>query len=76
MDGMLNVGLMWIRATPATQALARVAEARTWAGWEQLVLHEELNYNATFATIFDTSDSLVVSCRKTHRPSSRTLRRR
>ena len=43
--GMLNVGLMWIRSTEATRKLAEVSEARTWAGWEQLIFNKELNFN-------------------------------
>lgn len=31
----LNVGIMWIRSTPATLELARRSENRTWSGWER-----------------------------------------
>ncbi|KAL1521958.1 hypothetical protein AB1Y20_021604 [Prymnesium parvum] len=37
---------LWIRATPATAALLRRAEARTWGAWDQLVFSEELNWGA------------------------------
>ena len=37
----LNVGLMFVRATDATAALARRVENRTRGGWEQGVFNEE-----------------------------------
>ena len=40
----LNVGLMFVRATDATAALARRVENRTRGGWEQGVFNEELSW--------------------------------
>ena len=40
----LNVGLMFVRATAATAALARRVENRTRGGWEQGVFNEELSW--------------------------------
>ena len=39
-----QVGLMFVRATDATTALARRVENRTWGGWEQGVFNEELSW--------------------------------
>ena len=41
----LNVGIMWMRSTPATLELARRSENRSWVGWEQQIFNEELNFN-------------------------------
>lgn len=41
-----NVGLMWLRSTPAVHAMTVRVENRTWGGWEQEVFNEELNFNA------------------------------
>jgi hypothetical protein len=41
----LNVGIMWVRSTDGTRELSRRAENRSWAGWEQQVFNEELNFN-------------------------------
>jgi len=40
----LNVGIMWVRSTPGTIALAVRSENRSFVGWEQQVFNEELNY--------------------------------
>ena len=45
---MLNIGLMWMRATHRMAALARRAENRTRAGWDQYIFTEELNFNTAF----------------------------
>mmetsp|Transcript_21808 Transcript_21808/g.44075 ORF Transcript_21808/g.44075 Transcript_21808/m.44075 type:complete len:155 (-) Transcript_21808:84-548(-) len=37
---------MWIRSTPKTLELARRSENRSFAGWEQEIFNEELNFNA------------------------------
>ena len=48
---LLNVGSLWIRATPATRTLVDRVFNRTWLSGEQLTLNEELNYNDDFAGI-------------------------
>lgn len=40
----LNVGIMWMRSTAGTRELSRLAENRSWVGWEQQVFNEELNF--------------------------------
>jgi len=39
-----NVGLMWVRSSRETIALARRCEARSVGGWEQGLFNEELNF--------------------------------
>ena len=41
---MLNVGLIFIRSTPATISLVQRVEKRSFAAWEQAVFNEELNF--------------------------------
>ena len=36
---LLNVGLMWIRSTPATREAAAYAMNRSWGGWDQVTLN-------------------------------------
>lgn len=43
---MLNVGLIWMRATPQMVALVTRVQNRTWAGWEQAIFSEELNWGS------------------------------
>lgn len=43
---MLNVGLMWLRSTPDVLATVKRVQNRTWAGWEQAVFTEELNWRS------------------------------
>ena len=43
---LYNVGLMFVRSTPATIALARRSESRSFGGWEQGIFNEELNFNS------------------------------
>lgn len=47
----LNVGIMWLRSTDGTRELSRRAENRSWAGWEQQVFNEELNFNSELAGV-------------------------
>ena len=42
--GLLNVGLLFVRATASTLALVRRVENRSAAGWEQAVLNEEVAF--------------------------------
>ena len=42
--GLLNVGLVFMRATASTLALVRRVENRSAAGWEQAVLNEEIAF--------------------------------
>ncbi len=46
---LLNIGLWWMRSTNATRLLARRAENRTWGGWDQFVVNEELQFNREVA---------------------------
>ena len=48
--GLFNVGLMWIRASASTVALATRCVNRSFAGWEQGVFNEELGFG-TGATL-------------------------
>jgi len=41
---MLNVGLLWVRSSEQTRRLAVRVENRTWAGWDQYIFNEEINY--------------------------------
>ena len=41
---LLNVGLIWWRATAATLQLALRVENRTFGGWEQAILNEEASF--------------------------------
>ena len=42
----LNVGLMWIRSSPASVSLVRRVQNRTFAGWEQGLFNEELSHRS------------------------------
>lgn len=48
---LLNIGLFWMRASNATLELARRVENRTWAGWDQYVVNEELQFNPDFRNV-------------------------
>jgi hypothetical protein len=48
---LLNVGNIWIRSTSSTRALVDRVANRTWLGWDQLILTEELAFNRAFAGI-------------------------
>jgi len=48
---MINIGLLWIRSTPHTRMLVLRTENRTWAGWDQYIFTDELNFNPAFDTI-------------------------
>ena len=47
----LNVGIMWVRSTVGTRELSRLAENRSWVGWEQQVFNEELNFRAELLAV-------------------------
>ena len=47
----LNVGIMWLRSTDRTRTLTRRCENRTFAGWEQGVFNEEINFNAELSSV-------------------------
>ena len=47
----LNIGLMWMRRTPLTLALAERVLNRTRGAWDQLVLNEELSFGVAFRNI-------------------------
>ena len=42
----INVGLMWLRSTPATLSLVRRVHNRTMAGWEQALFNEDLQFRS------------------------------
>ena len=44
---LLNVGLMYVRASDEVRALARRCEQRAPGGWEQGIFNEELAYGST-----------------------------
>jgi hypothetical protein len=39
---LLNIGLWWMRSTNATRTVAWRSENRTWGGWDQFIVNEEL----------------------------------
>lgn len=44
---LLNVGLMFLRATPALLAVTRRVENRSVSGWEQGIFNEEISYGSS-----------------------------
>lgn len=48
---LLNVGNIWIRSTPDTKALVERVANRTWLGWDQLLLTEEVGFNKAFDNV-------------------------
>ena len=48
---LVNIGLLWVRSTPYTTKLMSRTENRTWAGWDQMIFNEELNFNLDFQSI-------------------------
>mmetsp|Transcript_23888 Transcript_23888/g.61036 ORF Transcript_23888/g.61036 Transcript_23888/m.61036 type:complete len:381 (-) Transcript_23888:142-1284(-) len=80
----LNVGIMWIRSTPTTRALAVRCENRSFSGWEQEIFNEEINYNmelqdarcchsSCFKRLFETSKVVKSLPAKSGRGSSARL---
>ena len=59
-EKMLNVGLMWIRASPAALSLARRVRNRTFAGWEQGIFNEELQFRDESSTALTCCHSRVL----------------
>ena len=47
----LNVGIMWVRSTESTRTLSLRSENRSFAGWEQEIFNEEVNYNEEFSGV-------------------------
>lgn len=47
----LNVGVMWLRSTDRTRALTVRCENRTFAGWEQGIFNEEINFNIDLSSV-------------------------
>ena len=48
---MLNIGLLWLRASPTAIELVRRSENRTWGGWDQYIVNDELNFNIALAKL-------------------------
>ena len=42
----LNIGLLWVRSTESTRAMAERVVNRTWGSWDQYVFNEELSTTA------------------------------
>ena len=55
---MLNIGLIFLRNTARVRSLVSRVSNRTWLGWDQLMLNEEVNFNA--------HDHGKISCCHTH----------
>ena len=44
-------GPVWLRSTASMRALTRLVENRTFGGFDQLILNEELNFSPRFANV-------------------------
>ena len=55
---LLNIGLIFLRNTVRVRSMVARVSNRTWLGWDQLMLNEEVNFN--------THDHGDVGCCHTH----------